>query len=979
MKNKFLLSLSLIVFGVSSIEIQSSECPTYFSPWWAEIYLEDTNWDDQEFSYESSNYKEKAKQCSERFSSLDSKKIDDYVVHAISKLNKHWLVPDEVVFNEVLPLLNIILSAALEGNKTAEVFYISFEPDFYVADDFIAGNLLYDYFEEAKAKIYKNLSKSRQLLIDLDISKINEISSLENFYEQDQSLSEIDFYKLTTKQEKKTYLEYAMTLVEFNNSKLEQYTKYFLYHFDESETKNINVFELGLYTNFLFHLINSDHKKYINLLRKKLKNRLGIPSNLKLSMAIRRLNKWAYASAHNYIDTLSLNFSSYEFIQWPYDDLLFTQREDRIQWMRAASPTLGGYYLESSNNANHFMYTGMHNWLSDTAIQLHNRNIGDDCMRALSYWDEYIQLLNTQDYFLKSYLFLDFYTEMTMAANCAIKAYDANPEGLQLAKSYIELARENKNFYSDKFEELYFDMVNLKILYYDGNEKNTFTELIELKNRIFSKEFLTQNFQQTEYFDRSITIYSLLYSYYNQSPSFNVDELAHPIEFLDVKQAFIKNNSLTELNLASNDSINKNLQNELQKINLEIAIYEQNFISEGSVNNFDQLQSKYEIKQTLINRLFSVNQNLKDFVSYQKTHFNEFRKNLESNSFILSIHFGQQESFGYLVSKDSSKIVYIPFTKNEASRSFSSFNKEIQENDISELSKSSTILYRRFFEGLLKDVPQGASIFLYGDEFNHIPMNALSIRYKENESDYERMLGTEWLIKKYKFSHLEPYYSYSSAKIKYQEEFLGIANPQLMKPLNLPALPSAEQEVLRLGLTVGATKDNFLVKENATFKNLVSKSKKSYKNIVFATHAITRDDVTNSPGLVISKEDDNFLSVLDILNLGLSADLVVLSACYPLNRDGALFGNGDNPTLPRAFLISGSNSVVSSNWEVETLSAAKITQKFYESMWQNPGQNKYEALRDANLEVLYDYSAPSNIHPKNWANLKITYKDHYSL
>jgi len=332
-----------------------------------------------------------------------------------------------------------------------------------------------------------------------------------------------------------------------------------------------------------------------------------------------------------------------------------------------------------------------------------------------------------------------------------------------------------------------------------------------------------------------------------------------------------------------------------------------------------------------------------------------------------------------LVSKDLSKIIYIAPNKHEASWSFAKFNEEIRDNDISELSKSSTILYRRFFEDLLKDIPEGSNIFLYGDEFNHIPMNALSVRYKDKESDYERMLSTEWLIKKYKFSHIEPFYSYSSAKIQYQEQFLGIANPQLMKPLNLPSLPSAEQEILRLGLTVGASKENFLVKESASFENLVSKSNKSYKNIVFATHAITRDDVNNSPGLVISKEDDNFLSVLDILDLGLSADLVVLSACYPVNRTGALFSSGDNPTLPRAFLISGTNSVVSSNWEVETLSAAKITQDFYESMWQNPDQKKYEALRDANLEVLYDYSDPTNIYPKNWANLKITYKDHYSL
>ena len=158
-----------------------------------------------------------------------------------------------------------------------------------------------------------------------------------------------------------------------------------------------------------------------------------------------------------------------------------------------------------------------------------------------------------------------------------------------------------------------------------------------------------------------------------------------------------------------------------------------------------------------------------------------------------------------MVSKDLSKIIYIATNKHEASWSFAKFNEEIRDNDISELSKSSTILYRRFFEDLLKDIPEGSNIFLYGDEFNHIPMNALWVRYKDKESDYERMLSTEWLIKKYKFSHIEPFYSYSSAKIQYQEQFLGIANPQLMKPLNLPSLPSAEQEILRLGLTVGAS------------------------------------------------------------------------------------------------------------------------------------------------------------------------------
>ena len=978
MGDNFFLRIGLIFFAISSNEIQSRECPIYFDTWWSEIYLEDTNWENQTDSWTSIIRTEKVKQCSEKLYTLNSKTIDDYLIYAISKIRNQPKALDEVAFNEILPSLNTILSAALEGNNSAEVFFISFQAKHYMNS--FDSSLVYDYFEDARAKIYKNLPKSRKSLIDLNAEEAWDISSLEQFYDHEQSLSSIDFYKLPTTYEKIIYLDYALKLVEFNNSKLEQYIKYFLYHFDESETKIINVNEVGLYINFTHYLVNSDHQKYMNLIYKKLRNRLGIPTKIRLTWAVRHLNEGAFQQAHDYIESLMLNISSYEFIQYPYSsDYLFSERNSYLQWMRTRSLALGDVYLISPNNSDALMFTGVHSWISDTAIQLHDRNRDKDCMESLSYWDEYIQLINTQDLYYKKDLVIDFYTEMTMAANCAIKAYDANPQGLKIAKSYIELASDNKLFYSDKFEELFFDLVNLKILYYDGDKKNTFIELIKLKDRIFSQEFLTQSFKQTQFFDRSITIYSMLYSYFNESTSFDTAELAHPIELLDVKQAFIKNNSLTKLNLASNNSINKNLQNELQKINLEISILEQNFVSEGSSTNFDLLQNKYQSKQALISRLFSINQNLKDFVSYQNTHFDEFRKNLDSDSYILSVHFGEQESYGYLVSKDLSKIVYIPFNKHEASWSFAKFNEEIQDNDISELSRSSTILYRRFFEDLLKDIPEGSNIFLYGDEFNHIPMNALSVRYKDKESDYERMLNTEWLIKKYKFSHIEPFYSYSSAKIKYQEQFLGIANPQLMKPLNLPSLPSAEQEILRLGLTVGASKDNFLVKESASFKNLVSKSNKSYKNIVFATHAITRDDVNNSPGLVISKEDDNFLSVLDILDLGLSADLVVLSACYPVNRTGALFSSGDNPTLPRAFLISGTNSVVSSNWEVETLSAAKITQDFYERMWQNPDQKKYEALRDANLEVLYDYSDPTNIYPKNWANLKITYKDHYSL
>ena len=92
-----------------------------------------------------------------------------------------------------------------------------------------------------------------------------------------------------------------------------------------------------------------------------------------------------------------------------------------------------------------------------------------------------------------------------------------------------------------------------------------------------------------------------------------------------------------------------------------------------------------------------------------------------------------------------------------------------------------------------------------------------------------------------------------------------------------------------------------------------------------------------------------------------------------------MFTLNDSPPLTRAFLISGASSVISTTWEVESNNSALITNNFFINTWDNQDIKKYEALRNANLSILYDYSNKENIYPKNWGSFKITYKDHYSL
>ena len=73
--------------------------------------------------------------------------------------------------------------------------------------------------------------------------------------------------------------------------------------------------------------------------------------------------------------------------------------------------------------------------------------------------------------------------------------------------------------------------------------------------------------------------------------------------------------------------------------------------------------------------------------------------------------------------------------------------------------------------------------------------------------------------------------------------------------------------------------------------------------------------------------EDGFLYAPEIVQLGLSAELVVLSACE--TAVGPLQGQEGIANLSRAFLFAGSRSVVSTLWQADDASAALLMKLFY--------------------------------------------------
>ncbi len=120
-----------------------------------------------------------------------------------------------------------------------------------------------------------------------------------------------------------------------------------------------------------------------------------------------------------------------------------------------------------------------------------------------------------------------------------------------------------------------------------------------------------------------------------------------------------------------------------------------------------------------------------------------------------------------------------------------------------------------------------------------------------------------------------------------------------------------------------------------------------------ATHGVIDSTYPLSSGLMFSRLTaegrmrTGLLSVAEIYDLRMAADLVVLSACESGVGDN-VFGEGPI-SLARAFLVGGAKQVIASLWRVNDATTGQLMEAFYEA-WARTGSAS-EALRQAQLQM----------------------------
>jgi CHAT domain-containing protein len=193
----------------------------------------------------------------------------------------------------------------------------------------------------------------------------------------------------------------------------------------------------------------------------------------------------------------------------------------------------------------------------------------------------------------------------------------------------------------------------------------------------------------------------------------------------------------------------------------------------------------------------------------------------------------------------------------------------------------------------------------------------------------------------------------------------------------LEPLPATAGELRDVAASVKADASDVILGPEATETRVKHEKLDRYRIIYFATHGLLAGDVADfaklnaEPALVLSlpqqptELDDGLLTASEVAQLKLNADWVVLSACNTASAEkpGAEALSG----LARAFFYAGARSLVVSNWEVESTSAATLMIDTFNAVAANPKLSHAEALQKAMLAMIGDSRHPERADPKYWA------------
>jgi CHAT domain-containing protein len=227
--------------------------------------------------------------------------------------------------------------------------------------------------------------------------------------------------------------------------------------------------------------------------------------------------------------------------------------------------------------------------------------------------------------------------------------------------------------------------------------------------------------------------------------------------------------------------------------------------------------------------------------------------------------------------------------------------------------------------------------------------------YAINYSYSSKVSKTESLPKTNNFLALAPGFTdendYSSQSLTRDViEDYSFITKNSARSISLAPIPYSTDEIQEIGQLFNdkSLNNHIYTAKKATKENL-AKHLSNTGILHIATHGISRDKYHSGLFFTKNHDDNGFLSLQELYNFEIKADLVVLSACK--SGTGKVSEGEGVMALPRGFIYAGASNVIGSLWKVHDQKTKELMVAFYRHLLQDE-VTYAEALRLAKLDCI---------------------------
>lgn len=355
------------------------------------------------------------------------------------------------------------------------------------------------------------------------------------------------------------------------------------------------------------------------------------------------------------------------------------------------------------------------------------------------------------------------------------------------------------------------------------------------------------------------------------------------------------------------------------------------------------------------------------------------QKKLQAGDLLLEYTFGKKNSHLFIMTPQLVKV--IPLAKQTTLQPLldAYYNALANEERLSKFAKASHRLYNALLKPARQYLQGKKRLIIIAPSLESTPFEAIITQRPSNNAlqtnDFSQLA---YLTKQYQISYhysATLWYRGLNSTRKITPKFLAFApfstgKSKVLQNTNRrinDSLPESGIEVkaifklfrrqnleAQVFLSKAATKERFLRKaKDYNMIHIASHSEANTQNANFARIYFAGCDYTktDASGCLLTNE---------IYNLGLNADLLVLSSCE--SGVGKLTQGEGVLSLARGFLHAGVRNIIFSLWEVNDTYTRKLMVVFYKELLA--GKSYREALQAAQQLNL---RSNKKLHPKHWA------------